>query len=51
MCLNNLSVYSGDKNIFHDKSLHPFHGEQALKLITFTFDHPVALLHETFCVY
>ena len=47
MCLNNLSVYTGDKNIFHDKSSYPFHGEQATKLISFTFDHPVqmSLLH------
>ena len=44
MCLNNLSVYTGDKNIFHDKSLFPFHGEQSPKLISFTFDHPVLQL-------
>ena len=43
MCLNNLSVYTGDYNIFHEKSLYPFHGEQAPKLISFTFDHPVPI--------
>ena len=43
MCLNNLSVYTGDYNIFHEKSLYPFHGEQAPKLISFNFDHPVPI--------
>ena len=44
MCLNDLSVYTGDRNIFHDKSLYPFHSEQAPELISFTFDHPVFVL-------
>ena len=49
MCLNNLSVYTGDKDMFLDKSLYPFHCEQAPKLISFTFEHPVYVIPEVIC--
>ena len=37
----NLSVYTGDCNIFHHKRKNTFLVEQAQKLLSFTFDHPV----------
>ena len=45
ICLNHLSVYTGDLDMFLDKSLYHFHGEQAPKLIVFTFEHPVYIIY------
>ena len=36
ICLNHLSVYTGDLDMFLDKSLYHFHGEQAPKLYFWT---------------
>ena len=43
MCLNNLSVYTGDGILFSYSKKRIFHSQQAPKLISFTFEHPVYL--------